>query len=221
MEINNKIGNENKIRDSKGNNNKNNGSKYNSINSNSNSKNTNKDTNDNNKDNNIININKNTFENNILNAYLESYSGTRKGDKKEEVDLIGEYILNAKSIVIATNNLKKFQILKDILLEKVYKDSNGSEIKIFKINIPTEVSDLTRMPVLSKGLMAVDTSNADIVIARGRLGVPGSGSMLLIMDNKGRILTGYTSPPSVIHKKNIEDSVRDELIGALKRIGVV
>ena len=135
--------------------------------------------------------------------------------------LIKEYILNAKNIVIATNNLKKFQILKDILLEKVYKNSNRSKIKISKINIPTEVSDLTRMPVLSKGLMAIDTSNADIVIARGRLGVPGSGSMLLIMDNKGRILTGYISPPSVMHKKNIEDSVRDELIGALKRIGVI
>ena len=106
-------------------------------------------------------------------------------------------------------------------MEKIYKDSNKSEIKVSKIDIPTEVSDLTRMPVLSKGLMAVDISNADIIIARGRLGIPGSGSMLLIMDSKGRILTGYTSPPSIIHKKDIDDSVRDELIGALKRIGVI
>ncbi|MBW9221740.1 DUF3236 family protein [Methanothermococcus sp. SCGC AD-155-C09] len=204
MEINNKIGDNKENTNSNNKNNKNNKS------------------NGNNKNNNSISINnKNIFENSILNAYLESYRKTRKGDKKEEVDLIKEYILNAKNIVIATNNLKKFQILKDLLLENVYKDNNRSEIKIFKINIPTEVSDLTRMPVLSKGLMALDTSNADIVIARGRLGIPGSGSMLLIMDNKGRILTGYISPPSVMHKKNIEDSVRDELIGALKRIGVI
>jgi len=159
----------------------------------------------------------NRLENCILKAYLESYRGERKGDKWEEIETIKNYILNGKKIVVATNNLNKFRIIRDILIEKVYKDK---DVDISKVDIPTEVSDLTRMPVLSKGLMAVDTTDAHIVIARGRLGVPGSGSMLLIMDGKGRILSGSLSPPSVIHKRSIEDTVREELLEALKRIGI-
>ena len=159
------------------------------------------------------------IEESIRRAYIESYNGTRKGDKKEEVELIKQTILNAKNIVVATNNPKKFKVVKDILLEILDKEKNKN-IVVSKIDIPTEVSDLTRMPALNKGLIAVDTSNADIIIARGRFGVPGSGSMLLIMDNKGRILTGSLSPSSIIHKKSIEDTVKSELIDALKRIGI-
>ena len=159
------------------------------------------------------------IEESIKYAYLESYNGTRKGDKKEEVELIKKTILNAKNIVVATNNPKKFKVVKDILLEILGKEKNKN-INITKIGIPTEISDLTRMPALNKGLIAVDTSNADIIIARGRLGVPGSGSMLLIMDGKGRILTGSLSPSSIIHKEGIEDTVKNELINALKRIGI-
>ncbi|WP_292459634.1 FeGP cofactor biosynthesis guanylyltransferase HcgB family protein [Methanothermococcus sp.] len=159
------------------------------------------------------------IEESIKCAYVESYNGIRKGDKKEEVELIKQMILNAKNIVVATNNPKKFKVVKDILLKILNKEKNKN-IVISKIDIPTEVSDLTRMPALNKGLIAADTSNADIIIARGRFGVPGSGSMLLIMDNKGRILTGSLSPSSIIHKKSIEDTVKSELIDALKRIGI-
>jgi hypothetical protein len=160
------------------------------------------------------------IEESIKCAYVESYNGTRKGDKKEEVELIKQTILNAKNIVVATNNPKKFKVVRDILLEILDKEKNKN-IVVSKIDIPTEVSDLTRMPALNKGLIAVDTSNADIVIARGRFGVPGSGSMLLIMDNKGRILTGSLSPSSIIHKESIENTVKNELIDALKRIGII
>ena len=160
------------------------------------------------------------IEESIKCAYVESYNGTRKGDKKEEVELIKQTILNAKNIVVATNNPKKFKVVRDILLEILDKEKNKN-IVVSKIDIPTEVSDLTRMPALNNGLIAVDTSNADIVIARGRFGVPGSGSMLLIMDNKGRILTGSLSPSSIIHKESIENTVKNELIDALKRIGII
>ncbi|AXI25226.1 hypothetical protein CFE53_03295 [Methanofervidicoccus sp. A16] len=153
----------------------------------------------------------------IRKAYLESSRGERKGDKWEEVETIKNYILNSKKVAIATNNINKFRIIKDTLIEKVYKDR---DVDIFKVDIPTEVADLTRLPALSKGLIAVDTTDAHLVIARGRLGVPGSGSILLIMDGKGRILSGSISPPSVIHKRSIEDTVREELLEALRRIGI-
>ena len=157
------------------------------------------------------------LENYIRKAYLESSRGERKGDRWEEVKTIKNYILNSKKVVVATKNLNKFKVIREILIEKVYK---GRDVDICKIDIPTGAADLTRLPALSKGLMAVDTTDAHLVIARGRLGVPGSGSILLIMDGKGRILSGSISPPSVIHKRSIEDTVREELLEALRRIGI-
>lgn len=68
--------------------------------------------------------------------------------------------------------------------------------------------------------MALDIVDCDLVIARGRLGVPGSGSMLVIMDSKGRILSAALSPPHIIHKKSVEKAVKDEMTTALKRIGL-
>lgn len=170
--------------------------------------------NNNNNNNQMEDIN--SLEIPIKNAYLESINGNRMGDKEEELEVIRKIILNAKNIVVATNNPKKFKVIKNILL----KILNEKNVNISRIEIPTEVSDLTRMPALNKGLIAVDTTDADIVIARGRLGVPGSGSMLLIMDNKGRILTASLSPSSTIHKENIENTIKNELISALKRINL-
>jgi len=88
------------------------------------------------------------------------------------------------------------------------------------LDIDTRFADLTRMPALNKGLMAVDTEKADLYIARGRLGIPGSGSMLIILDEKGRVLTASLSPSSVIHKEDIEERIKKELVEALNRIGI-
>lgn len=155
----------------------------------------------------------------IKNAYLESINNTRYGDKKEELQHIQNKILNAKKIVVATNNKKKFNIINSILIS-ILKNYNKSIPNIEKLDIYTNSVDLTRLPTINKGLIAVDTTDADIVIARGRLGIPGSGSMLLIMDNKGRCLSASISPPSLIHKKDIDDAVKEELNEALERIGI-
>ncbi|EHP89140.1 DUF3236 domain-containing protein [Methanotorris formicicus] len=149
----------------------------------------------------------------IKKAYTESIENERKGDKEEEVEAIKRIILNAKKIIIATNNQKKFKVIGDIL-------SHIVNAKIEMLNINTNYADLTRMPAVNKGLMAVDTEKADLIIARGRLGVPGSGSMLVIMDGKGRILSASLSPSSVLHKEDIEVRIKKELIDALKRIGI-
>ncbi|CAB3287842.1 conserved protein of unknown function [Methanocaldococcus lauensis] len=149
----------------------------------------------------------------IKEAYIESIKNIRKGDKEEEVKKIQEKIKKAKKIIVATNNQKKFKVIKDIMLKVC-----NAQIKM--IDIDTKFADLTRMPALYKGLLALDTEKADIYISRGRLGVPGSGSMLVILDEKGRILTASLSPSSVIHKENIEKRIKDELIEALKRIGI-
>ena len=49
--------------------------------------------------------------------------------------------------------------------------------------------------------------------------MPGSGSLLVIMDNKGRVLSAATSPSHVLHGKKVEDAVKDEITQALLRIG--
>jgi hypothetical protein len=51
------------------------------------------------------------------------------------------------------------------------------------------------------------------------LGIPGSGSLLIFIDNKGRILTAGTSPSHLIHKKTIEEAVYKEACEALEKIG--
>ena len=64
------------------------------------------------------------IEESIKCAYVESYNGTRKGDKKEEVELIKQTILNAK------NNDKNLDTLLDKLdkyWEFVLKANIGGE----------------------------------------------------------------------------------------------
>ena len=68
-------------------------------------------------------------------------------------------------------------------------------------------------------MIAVDQSDADLVIARGRLGIPGSGSFLVFMDNKSRILTAASSPSHVIHHQSLEETVYKETLEALKKVG--
>lgn len=154
------------------------------------------------------------IENTIKCAYEESLNNARFGDKIEEIDAIQSTIKSAKNVTVATGNEKKFKVVFDII-------SRITDANISMLEIPTNSADLTRMPALNKGLIAVDSSDADLIITRGRLGIPGSGSLLLIMDKKGRILTGSVSPSSIIHKNPIEKTVELELITALERIGIV
>jgi hypothetical protein len=152
------------------------------------------------------------FEEIIKNAYNESVNGIRKGDKEEEVLAIQNYIKNAKRILVANKNETKPKVI-----NKCLKNFGLPEVEHLKID--TNLADLNRTPAIAKCLMAVDQSESDIIIARGRLGLPGSGSMLIFMDNKGRILTGGFSPSHVVHKKSLEEAVYDETKMALERVG--
>lgn len=152
------------------------------------------------------------FEKIIKNAYEESEKNCRKGDTKKEINAIQDYIKNAKKIFIPNKNGIKVKVL-----NKVLEEYGLPSAKILEIN--TNSSDSSRIPALAKAYMALDQSEADLIIARGRLGIPGSGSLLIFIDNKGRILTAGTSPSHLIHKKTLEEAVYDEANEALKKIG--
>lgn len=152
------------------------------------------------------------FERIIKNAYEESENGTRKGDTVEEITAIQDYIKNSRKIYIPNKNGIKVEVLNKVLDE--YGLPNA---EILQIN--TNAADAHRIPALGKAYMALDQSEADLIIARGRLGVPGSGSLLLFMDNKGRILTAGTSPSHIVHEKSLEDAVESEANEALIKIG--
>ncbi len=152
------------------------------------------------------------FEKMIRNAFEESRNNTRLGDTLEEITEIQEYIKNAEKIYIPNKNGIKVEVL-----NKVLKSYGLPEAKILQIN--TNTADTSRIPALAKAYMALDQSDADLIIARGRLGIPGSGSLLIFIDNKGRILTAGTSPSHIIHKKTIEDAVYSEACEALEKIG--
>jgi hypothetical protein len=152
------------------------------------------------------------FEKMIKNAFEESRNNCRFGDTLEEITEIQEYIKNAKKIYVPNKNGIKVDIL-----NKVLSEYGLPKAKILQIN--TNTADTSRIPALAKAYMALDQSDADLIIARGRLGIPGSGSLLIFIDNKGRILTCGTSPSHLIHQKSLEQAVYDESCEALEKIG--
>lgn len=152
------------------------------------------------------------FEKMIRNAFEESRNDCRFGDTLEEITEIQEYIRNAQKICIPNKNGIKVEVLNNVL-----KNYGLNEAEMLRID--TNTADTSRIPALAKAYMALDQSDADLIIARGRLGIPGSGSLLIFIDNKGRILTAGTSPSHAIHKKPIEEAVYEEACEALEKIG--
>ena len=152
------------------------------------------------------------FEQMIQNAFEESRNNCRYGDTIEEINEIQDYIRNAKKIYVPNKNDIKVDILNKVLMEY-----NLPTAEILQIN--TNTADTSRIPALAKAYMALDQSDAELIIARGRLGIPGSGSLLIFIDNKGRILTAGTSPSHIIHNKSLEQAVYEECCEALEKIG--
>lgn len=152
------------------------------------------------------------LENLIKNAYKESIDGNRRGDKLEEIEAIQNYIKSSKRIIIPNWNQTKVNVINEVLAE--FKLSEAEHLEFH-----TNSADLSRMPAITKAQMALDLCECDLVIARGRLGVPGSGSLMVILDSKGRILTGTASPSHVVHKKDLTEAVRYEITNCLERIG--
>ncbi len=152
------------------------------------------------------------FENMIKNAFEESENNCRFGDTLEEIGEIQDYIKNAEKIYIPNKNGNKVEVLNEVL-----REYGLPEAEILQIN--TNTADTSRIPALAKAYIALDQSDADLIIARGRLGIPGSGSLLVFIDSKGRILTAGTSPSHAIHNKPIEQAVYEEACEALEKIG--
>ena len=151
------------------------------------------------------------FEKMIRNAFEESRDDRRFGDTLDEIKEIQDYMKNAEKICIPNKNGIKVEVLNRVLSEYGLPQAE-------MLQIDTNTADTSRIPALAKAYMALDQSDADLIIARGRLGIPGSGSLLIFIDNKGRILTGGTSPSHVIHKKTIEEAVYEEASEALEKI---
>lgn len=152
------------------------------------------------------------FEKMIKNAFEESRNNCRFGDTLEEITEIQDYIKNAEKIYVPNKNGIKVEVLNEVLNEYGLPEANI-------LQIDTNTADTSRIPALAKAYMALDQSDGDLIIARGRLGIPGSGSLLIFIDNKGRILTAGTSPSHIIHKKTIEEAVYSEACEALEKIG--
>ncbi|WP_281774239.1 MULTISPECIES: DUF3236 domain-containing protein [Methanobacterium] len=152
------------------------------------------------------------FENTVKNAYQESAEGKRRGDTEEELHSLQKHIRSARKIVVPNRNTVKTKVINEVLTRFNLPSAQH-------LYLPTNSADLSRTPAITKALMALDTDDCDLVIARGRLGVPGSGSLLVIMDKKGRILSAATSPSHILHGKTVEEAVRDEITHALLRIG--
>ena len=101
------------------------------------------------------------FEKIIKNAFEESRNNCRFGDTLEEINEIQEYIRNAKKIYVPNKNGIKVEVL-----NKVLGEYNLPHAQILQIN--TNTADTSRIPALAKAYMALDQSDADLIIARVR-----------------------------------------------------
>ena len=140
------------------------------------------------------------FEKMIRNAFEESRDDRRFGDTLDEIAEIQDYIKNAERICIPNKNGIKVEVLNRVLSEYGLPQAE-------MLQIDTNTADTSRIPALAKAYMALDQSDADLIIARGRLGIPGSGSQLIFIYNKGRIFTARKYPKHVIKKKTIKEAV--------------
>ena len=152
------------------------------------------------------------FEKMIKKAFDESLNDCRFGDTLDEIKEIQNYIQNAEKIYIPNKNGIKVEVLNNILKEYGLPPADI-------LNLNTNTADTSRIPALAKAYIALDQCDGDLIIARGRLRIPGSGSLLIFIDNKGRILTAGTSPSHLIHNKSIETAVENEAREALEKIG--
>ncbi len=148
----------------------------------------------------------------LLRAVRESSEGRRRGDREEEVRAIRERLRSAR-IAVVTSNREKLEAVNEVL-----SAFGLPEAEMHKV--PTEMADATPCPALFKALLGVQTSDADVVIARGRLGVPGSGAMTVFVDDRCRILTAALSPPHVLHGLPVREAVKREVRRALERLGM-
>jgi len=153
-----------------------------------------------------------SFEKTIKNAYQESVQDERFGDTDDELIALRNHIRSCKRIVVPNKNTVKTSAINEVLTKFNLPSADH-------LCIHTNSADLSRTPAITKALLALDICDCDLVIARGRLGVPGSGSLLVIMDKKGRILSAAISPSHVLHGKPVDEAVKDEITQALLRIG--
>ncbi|WP_346661937.1 FeGP cofactor biosynthesis guanylyltransferase HcgB family protein [uncultured Methanobrevibacter sp.] len=112
------------------------------------------------------------FEKMIRNAFEESRDDRRFGDTLDEIKEIQDYMKNAEKICIPNKNGIKVEVLNRVLSEYGLPQAE-------MLQIDTNTADTSRIPALAKAYMALDQSDADLIIARGRLGIPGSGSLLI------------------------------------------
>ncbi|WP_456397434.1 FeGP cofactor biosynthesis guanylyltransferase HcgB family protein [Desulfurobacterium sp.] len=145
-------------------------------------------------------------------AFQESLNGVRKGDKPEETAAIRESILKGKFGVV-TNNSKKFSVFKNTLAMFGIKN-------VVQVDVNTNCFDFDQIPSLAKALSGRYFESCDFYIARGRLGLPGSGAFTVIVDVYGNVASAVSSPPHHIHKFSLETALFFDVFRLLKRLGI-
>ena len=145
-------------------------------------------------------------------AYLESLSGERKGDRVEEVKLLSQMVLNSRWGVV-TDNIRKFTVIKNTL--SLFGIENVEQIVL-----PTSTFDLLQIPALFKALAGKRISSCDIFLARGRVGLPGSGALTVAVNREGDIISAVTSPPHFLHSLSLEAALFLDTFRLLQRMGI-
>jgi len=145
-------------------------------------------------------------------AYLQSLSGKRKGDRPQEVEYLKQRLKSSKWGVVTDNPLK-FRLFKNTL-------SLFGIDRVVQLEIPTDPFDLLQIPVLGKALAGRNVSDCDLFLARGRLGLPGSGALTVLVSSCGDVVSAVTSPPHVVHGLSLETALFLDTFRLLSRLGL-
>ncbi len=145
-------------------------------------------------------------------AYLESLSGERKGDRAEEVELLSQVAFNSRWGIV-TDNARKFTIIRNTL--SLFGIENVEQIVL-----PTSTFDLLQIPALFKALAGKRVSSCDVFLARGRVGLPGSGALTVAVNREGDIISAVTSPPHPLHGLSLEAALFLDTFRLLQRMGI-
>lgn len=145
-------------------------------------------------------------------AYFQSLSGKRRGDRPEEVEYLRRYLRSSKWGIVTDNPLK-FRVFKNTL-------SLFGIDRVVQLEIPTNSYDLLQMPALGKALAGSRISDCELLLARGRLGLPGSGALTVLITSCGDIISAVTSPPHVVHGFSLETALFLDTFRLLARLGL-
>ncbi len=147
-------------------------------------------------------------------AFEQSLENKRRGDLPEETAYLAKLVKNSR-IALISGNAEKVEIFKNTL--RLFGIEKTAEVILKN----SSQFDLCDTPAIAKAIAGKNLyQKADLYLARGRLGLPGSGALTVLINKSGQILSAVTSPPHHLGNYPLETAVFVDTFNLLLRLGL-